>query len=362
MPVKALISGITGQDGSYLAELLLSKGYEVHGLIRRASTFNTGRVDHLYVDPHDPGAKLFLYYGDLANSEQLAHLIYNIQPNEIYHLGAQSHVKVSFEMPEYTGDVTGLGTTRILQGIRRSGIKTRFYQASSSEMFGNSPAPQRENTPFRPQSPYAAAKVYAYWMAVNYRDGHNLFACNGILFNHESPRRGEIFVTRKVTRAIARILSGRQKKLYLGNLDAVRDWGYAPEYVEAMWLILQHDQPDDYVVGTGEAYSVKNFVEAAFAYAGLDWQDYVEIDPRYFRPTEVHDLRADASKVREKLGWEPRISFRDLIAIMVDADMENLGLDPIGKGRQILASQFSDWHRWSSAVSSLSHLTQQNFE
>src|SRR5262249_1031143 len=335
---KVLISGITGQDGSYLAELLLSKGYEVHGLIRRASTFNTGRVDHLYVDPHDPTAKLFLYYGDLANSEQLAHLIYNIQPDEVYHLGAQSHVKVSFEMPEYTGDVTGLGTTRILQAILRSGIKTKFYQASSSEMFGRSSTPQNENTPFQPQSPYAAAKVYAYWMTVNYRAGHNLFACNGILFNHESPRRGEVFVTRKITRAIAQILAGRQKKLYLGNLDALRDWGYAPEYVEAMWLILQQERPDDYVIGTGEAHSVKEFVEAAFTYAKLDWQDYVEIDTRYLRPTEVDHLRADASKARRKLGWEPKISFRDLVAIMVDADMEAVGLGPVGKGQQILAA------------------------
>lgn len=359
---KALISGITGQDGSYLAELLLSKGYEVHGLIRRASTFNTGRVDHLYVDPHDPNAKLRLYYGDLANSEQLAHLIYNIQPDEIYHLGAQSHVKVSFEMPEYTGDVTGLGTTRILQAILRSGIKTRFYQASSSEMFGSSAAPQNENTPFQPQSPYAAAKVYAYWMAVNYRAGYNLFACNGILFNHESPRRGEVFVTRKITRAIARILAGRQKKLYLGNLNALRDWGYAPEYVEAMWLMLQQERPDDYVIGTGKAHSVKEFVEAAFTYAELDWQDYVEIDPRYLRPTEVDHLRADASKARGRLGWEPRIGFRELIAIMVDADMESVGLDPVGKGRQILAANFSGWHRWSTAVSLLSDKAQQNFE
>ena len=324
--------------------------------------FNTGRVDHLYVDLHDPNAKLFLYYGDLANSEQLAHLIYNIQPDEIYHLGAQSHVMVSFEMPEYTGDVTGLGTTRILQAILRSGIKTRFYQASSSEMFGSSAAPQNENTTFQPQSPYAAAKVYAYWMAVNYRVGHNLFACNGILFNHESPRRGETFVTRKITQAIGRILAGQQKKLYLGNLDALRDWGYAPEYVEAMWLILQHDKPDDYVIGTGEAHSVKEFVEAAFAYAGLDWQDYVEIDPKYLRPTEVRNLRADASKARERLGWDPRISFRELIAIMVDADMETVGLDPVGKGRQMLAAKFSGWHGCSKRVSLLSGKAQQNFE
>ncbi|RMF90006.1 MAG: GDP-mannose 4,6-dehydratase, partial [Nitrospinota bacterium] len=325
---RALITGITGQDGSYLAELLLSQGYEVHGLIRRASTFNTSRVDHLYVDPHDPEARLFLHYGDLANAEQLTNLIYNMQPEEIYHLGAQSHVKVSFEMPEYTGDVTGLGTTRILQAIRRSGISTRVYHASSSEMFGNAPAPQNEKTPFQPRSPYAAAKVYAHWMVVNYREGYDLFACNGVLFNHESPRRGETFVTRKITRAVARILAGQQQRLYLGNLEARRDWGYAPEYVEAIWAMLQQDTPEDYVIGTGEAHSVREFVEAAFAYVGLDWQEYVEIDPRYLRPTEVDSLRADASKARAGLGWEPKISFQELVAIMVDADMEALGLVP----------------------------------
>jgi GDPmannose 4,6-dehydratase len=319
---KALITGITGQDGSYLAELLLSKGYEVHGLIRRTSTFNTARIDHLYVDPHEAGAKLFLHYGDLINSEQMTYLVYSVQPDEIYHLGAQSHVKVSFEMPEYTADVTGVGTTRILQAIRRSGIKTKFYQASSSEMFGNAPAPQNEKTAFQPQSPYAAAKVYAYWMAVNYRRGYDMFACNGVLFNHESPRRGETFVTRKITRAIARILAGQQDKLYLGNLEAKRDWGYAPEYVEAMWLILQQDAPDDYVIGTGETHSVKEFVEEAFAYAGLDWQEYVKIDARYFRPTEVDLLLADAARARTKLEWRPKISFRELVAIMVQADLE----------------------------------------
>lgn len=343
---KALITGITGQDGCYLAELLLSKDYEVHGLIRRASTFNTGRVDHLYRDPHDPAARLFLYYGDLASSEQLTHLIYNVQPDEIYHLGAQSHVKVSFEMPEYTGDVTGLGTTRLLEAIRRSGIKTRFYQASSSEMFGSAPAPQSEKTPFQPRSPYAAAKVYAYWMAVNYREGSNLFACNGILFNHESPQRGETFVTRKITRAVARIVAGRQEKLYLGNLDARRDWGYAPEYVEAMWLMLQRDRPDDYVIGTGESHSVKEFVEAAFVYADRDWRKHVEIDPRYLRPTEVDLLTADATKAKRILGWEPKVRFDELIAIMVDADMESIGLEPIGRGRQVLAAKFGDWHHW----------------
>jgi len=345
---RALITGITGQDGSYLAELLLSKGYEVHGLIRRASTFNTSRIDHLYLDPHDPAARLFLHYGDLANSEQLTHLIYNVQPDEIYHLGAQSHVKVSFEMPEYTGDVTGLGTTRILEAIRRSGIKTKFYQASSSEMFGSTPAPQSENSPFQPRSPYAAAKVYAYWMVVNYREGYNLFACNGVLFNHESPRRGETFVTSKITRAIARILAGQQKKLFLGNLEAKRDWGYAPEFMEAVWLMLRQDNPDDYVIGTGEAHSVREFVKEAFAYVGLDWQEYVEVDPRYFRPTETDCLRADASRAREKLGWELRVNFKELIAIMVDADMEAVGLKPFGQGQRILAAKFSDWHQWSS--------------
>jgi GDPmannose 4,6-dehydratase len=350
---KALVTGITGQDGSYLAELLLSKGYEVHGLIRRASTFNTGRVDHLYLDSHDPNARLFLHYGDLGNSEQLVHLIYNIQPDEIYHLGAQSHVRVSFDVPEYTGDITALGTTRLLQAILRSGIKTKFYQASSSEMFGNAPAPQGEDTPFVPQSPYAVAKLYAYWMANNYRSGYQLFACNGILFNHESPRRGETFVTRKVTRAIARILAGQQDKLFLGNLKAKRDWGYAPEYVEVMWLMLQQEAPSDYVIGTGESHSVAEFVEAAFAYAGLDWQKYLAIDPRYFRPNEVVHLRADTSKARRQLGWTPKVSFKDLIAIMVDSDLEAAGRKPVGVGKTILASNFSQWHQWSCAVTQL---------
>ncbi len=350
---KALVTGITGQDGSYLAELLLFKGYEVHGLIRRASTFNTGRVDHLYQDSHDPNAHLFLYYGDLGNSEQLVHLIYNIQPDEIYHLGAQSHVRVSFDIPEYTGEITALGTTRLLQAILRSGIKTKFYQASSSEMFGNAPAPQSEDTAFFPQSPYAVAKLYAYWMANNYRSGYQLFACNGILFNHESPRRGETFVTRKITRAIARILAGQQDKLFLGNLKAKRDWGYAPEYVEAMWLMLQQETPSDYVIGTGESHSVGEFVEAAFAYAGLDWQKYVAIDPRYFRPNEVVHLRAGISKARRQLGWTPKVSFKDLIAIMVDSDLEAAGRKPVGVGQTILVSNFSQWHQWSCAVTPL---------
>jgi len=340
---KALITGIAGQDGSYLAEFLLSKGYEVHGLIRRASTFNTERIEHIYVDPHDPKARLFLHYGDLNDGGQLSNLIYNIQPDEIYHLGAQSHVRVSFDMPEYTGDVTGLGTTRLLEAIRRSGIKTRFYQASSSEMFGDAPAPQNENTPFRPRSPYAVAKVYSYWMVRNYREGYNMFACNGILFNHESPRRGETFVTRKITRAIANILAGKQDKLYLGNLNAKRDWGFAPEYVETMWLILQQDEPDDYVVGTGESHSVKEFLEEAFSYAGLYWKDYVEIDPRYFRPTEVEFLLSDPSKARERLGWSPRINFKELVKIMVDADMELIGLKSLGEGKRILEDKGINW-------------------
>jgi GDPmannose 4,6-dehydratase len=347
---RALITGITGQDGSYLAELLLSKGYEVHGIIRRASTFNTRRIDHIYQDPHDPNARLFLHYGDLTSAEQLTNLIYNVQPDEIYHLGAQSHVKVSFEMPEYTGDVTGLGTTRLLEAIRRSGIRTRFYQASSSEMFGDAPPPQNEQTPFRPRSPYAAAKVYAFWMTRIYREGYDLYACNGILFNHEGPRRGETFVTRKITRGLAQILAGRQKKLYLGNLDAKRDWGYAPEYVEAMWLMLQQEEPDDYVIGTGEAHSVREFVEEAFAYVGLDWQEYVEVDPRYFRPLEVEHLLADPSKAREKLGWTPKVSFKELVRIMVDADLEALGREMPGEGKRILEQKFGDWHGWDSAV------------
>jgi len=336
MSKKALITGITGQDGSYLAELLLAKGYEVHGLIRRASTFNTCRIDHLYSDPHYPNSGLFLHYGDLSDGAALTNLLYEITPDEIYHLGAQSHVRVSFDMPEYTGDIVGLGTTRLLEAIRRSGIKARFYQASSSEMFGATPPPQNEKTAFYPRSPYAAAKVYAYWMAVNYREGHGLFACNGILFNHESPRRGETFVTRKITRAIASILAKKQRYLYMGNLEAKRDWGYAPEYVEAMWRMLQQDLPDDYVLGTGESHSVKEFLEEAFHYAGLDWKEYVKIDPKYMRPTEVDNLKADCSKAKTKLGWEPRVSFKDLVRIMVDTDMESAGLNPIGQAKVIL--------------------------
>jgi len=324
MTKRALITGITGQDGSYLAELLLEKGYEVHGLIRRSSTFNTDRIDHIYTDPHDPNSKLFLHYGDITDSGQLTNLIYNIRPDEIYHLAAQSHVRVSFDMPEFTGDVTGIGTTRMLEAIRRSGIKTRFCQASSSEMFGDAPPPQNESTSFRPRSPYAAAKVYAYWMTKNYREGYGMFAVNGILFNHESPRRGETFVTRKITRALARIKYGLEDKLYLGNLDAKRDWGYAPDFVEAMWLMLQQGEPDDYVIATGETHSVKEFLEEAFKYAGLDWKKYVEIDQRYFRPLEVEFLQGDASKAKKKLNWGPKIRFKELVTIMVDSDIKDL--------------------------------------
>ncbi len=321
---RALITGITGQDGSYLAELLLSKGYEVHGLIRRASTFNTSRIDHLYVDPHEPGAQFFLHYGDLSDSGQLSHLIYNIKPSEIYHLAAQSHVRVSFDMPEYTGDISGLGTTRLLEAIRRSGINTKFYQASSSELFGDSPPPQNEASPMQPRSPYAAAKLYAYWMVRNYREAYGLFAVNGILFNHESPRRGETFVTRKITRAAARIKLGLQNKLYLGNLEARRDWGYAPEYVEAMWLMLQQEVPEDFVIATGKSHSVREFLEEVFTHLDLDWQEFVEIDPRYFRPTEVECIWGDASKAKKQLGWQPRVTFQELAHLMVKADLQAL--------------------------------------
>ncbi|HEY7785966.1 MAG TPA: GDP-mannose 4,6-dehydratase [Pyrinomonadaceae bacterium] len=318
---KALITGITGQDGSYLAEFLLAKGYEVHGIIRRASTFNTGRIDHLYKDPHINGVHLFLHYGDIADSTNLIKLLYRIQPDEIYHLAAQSHVRVSFDIPEYTADVTGLSTIRILEAIRETGLKARFYQASSSEMFGKvHEVPQRETTPFHPRSPYGAAKVYAHWATVNYRESYNMFASCGILFNHESPRRGETFVTRKITRAVARIKAGLQDKLYLGNLDAKRDWGYAKEYVEAMWLMLQQDKPDDYVIATGETHSVEEFLVEAFRQVGLDWRDYVELDPKYLRPAEVDLLIGDASKAKRELGWEPRVTFNELVRLMVDAD------------------------------------------
>ncbi len=350
---RALITGITGQDGSYLAELLLKKGYEVHGVIRRASTFNTSRIDHIYQDPHEPAAKLFLHYGDLGTSEQFTNLLYNYAFDEVYHLGAQSHVKVSYEVPEYTADITGLGTIRLLEAIRRSGCKTRFYQASSSEMFGTAPAPQNETTAFHPRSPYGAAKVHAFWTAVVYREAYGIFATNGILFNHESPRRGETFVTRKITRAVAAIMAGKQKKLFLGNLGAQRDWGYAPEYVEGMWRIMQHDEPLDFVLGTGEKHTVEQFASEAFGYAGLDWREYVETDPRYFRPAEVHCLQADSSRARTLLGWEPKIRFAELVRIMVDADLEAAGVPPMGEGATILSSKFGDWHQWGRSVSSL---------
>lgn len=348
MPQKtALITGITGQDGSYLAELLLSKGYEVHGLVRRASTFNTHRIDHIYVDAHEPDAKIFFHYGDLSDSEMISHVLYNIKPDEIYHLGAQSHVRVSFDTPEYTGNVTGLGTTRILEAIRRSNPEVKFYQASSSEMFGHTDPPQNEDSCFWPRSPYACAKLYAYWMTRNYRDGYNMFACNGILFNHESPRRGEIFVTRKITRGIAAILAGKEKYLYLGNLEAKRDWGFTPEYVECMWKILQQDTPDDYVIGTGETHTVQEFVDAAFAYAGLDVEKHVKIDQKYFRPTEVEALLADPSRAEKKLGWKAEIKFSDLVKIMVDSDMRAAGLTPVGEGYATLNRHFPNrwWNR-----------------
>lgn len=319
---KTLITGITGQDGSYLAEFLLNKGYEVHGLIRRSSTFNTGRIDHLYKDMHDPEARMYLHYGDLSVSAHLTNLLSDIKPDEIYHLGAQSHVRVSFDTPEYTGDITGLGTIRLLEAIRKTGIRTRFYQASSSEMFGAAPPPQSELTPFQPQSPYAAAKVYSYYVVKNYREAYNIFACNGILFNHESPRRGETFVTRKITRAAARIKLGLQKKLYLGNLDAKRDWGFAGDYVEVMWIMLQQDKPDDFVIATGETHSVREFVERVFKKLDLDYRRYVEIDERYFRPTEVDVLLGDSTKAQEALGWKPKTNFDQLINMMVKTDLE----------------------------------------
>ncbi|MEP9382463.1 GDP-mannose 4,6-dehydratase [Nocardioides sp. KR10-350] len=324
MTKKALIAGITGQDGSYLAELLLNKGYEVHGLIRRASTFNTSRIDHLYVDPHDPQAKLFLHYGDLSDGARLVTLLHEIDPDEVYNLAAQSHVRVSFDEPEHTGNTTGIGAIRLLEAVRMSGVKCRYYQASSSEMFGATPPPQSELTPFYPRSPYGAAKVYAYWVTKNYREAYDMFAVNGILFNHESPRRGETFVTRKITRAVARIKAGVQQHVYMGNLDATRDWGYAPEYVEGMWRMLQADEPDDFVLGTGTPYTVRDFLVTAFEHAGLDWEKHVRFDERYLRPTEVDALIADASKAHEKLGWKAIVQPDELARIMVDADIEAL--------------------------------------
>jgi GDPmannose 4,6-dehydratase len=325
MAKKALITGITGQDGSYLAELLLDKGYEVHGIIRRASTFNTGRLDGIYSDPHAAHTRLFLHYGDLSDASALARLVGKVAPDEIYNLAAQSHVRVSFDSPEYTTDITGTGTIRLLEAIRETGIPTRFYQASSSEMYGLvQEVPQKETTPFYPRSPYGCAKVYSFWITVNYRESYGLHASNGILFNHESPRRGETFVTRKITRGLAQILAGLQEKLYLGNLDAKRDWGYAKEYVEAMWLMLQQEKPDDYVIATGETHSVREFLTVAFDYVGLDWTKYVEIDPRYYRPAEVELLIGDASKAKRQLGWEPKTRFEDLVRLMVDAEVKLL--------------------------------------
>ncbi|MCB0920611.1 MAG: GDP-mannose 4,6-dehydratase [Actinobacteria bacterium] len=321
----AFITGITGQDGSYLAELLLDKGYTVHGLIRRASTFNTHRIDHLYQDPHDPDARLFLHYGDLTDSSRLTTLLEKVEPDEVYHLAAQSHVRVSFDEPEYTGDVTGIGTTRILEAIRAARVPAKFYQASSSEMFGSTPPPQSESSPLQPRSPYAAAKVYAYWTARNYREAYGMFAVNGILFNHESPRRGETFVSRKISMAAARIAVGQQENLYLGNLDARRDWGYAKEYVEAMWLMLQADEPDDFVVATGMAYSVRDFLGFAFGHVGLDWEKHVRFDERYLRPTEVDELVGDPSKVQDRLGWKAQTMVPELARLMVDADASALG-------------------------------------
>jgi GDPmannose 4,6-dehydratase len=328
---RALITGITGQDGSYLSELLLEKGYEVHGMIRRASTFNTDRIDHIYQDPHQSEAKLFLHYGDLTDGTVIGRLVEQIKPNEIYNLGAQSHVRVSFDSPEYTVDTVGLGTLRLLESLRdyqqRIGEQVRFYQAGSSEMFGLvQEIPQKETTPFYPRSPYACAKVYAYWQTLNYRESYNLFACNGILFNHESPRRGETFVTRKITRAVANIVKGNQNKLYMGNLDSQRDWGYAKDYVKAMWLMLQQDEPDDYVIATGQYYSIKDFLTIAFGHVNLNWQDYVVFDERYLRPTEVDLLVGDPTKAKTKLGWEHSISFEELVHLMVEKDLESLGI------------------------------------
>lgn len=321
---RALITGITGQDGSYLAEQLLAKGYEVHGLIRRSSSFNTERLDPIYKDRHEEDAKLFLHYADLSESSRLVRLMYEIQPDEVYNLAAQSHVRVSFDEPEYTNEVTGLGTVRMLEAIRDAQVSPRFYQASSSEMYGSTPPPQNEQTPFHPRSPYAVAKVQSFWITVNYRESYGMHASNGILFNHESPRRGETFVTRKITRALARINAGLQEKLYLGNLDAQRDWGYAPDYVDAMWRMLQADEPDDYVVATGEMHTIREFLDEASAYLGMDWEKVVEIDPRYYRPAEVDALMGDYSKAKEQLGWEPTVTFKELVRIMMEADVKQL--------------------------------------
>lgn len=371
MSKVAFVTGITGQDGSYLAEFLLHKGYDVHGLIRRASTFNTHRIDHIYVDPHETqtNGHFYLHYGDLSDARRLSELLSDIQPDEVYNLAAQSHVRVSFDMPDYTGDIVGLGTVRLLEAVKGLKKDVRFYQASSSEMFGSENPPQNENSPFKPQSPYACAKLYAHWIVKNYRAGFNMFASNGILFNHESPRRGETFVTRKISRAVAAMYAGKQSVLYLGNLDAKRDWGYAPEYVEYMWKILQHEKPDDFVIGTGESHTVREFVETAFAYAGIriEWKgsgvqeigvvsevtdecesikagdEIIKIDPRYFRPTEVDFLLSDASKAKEAIGWDPKIGFKDLVKIMVDFDMERCGLDAPAEGLELSLAKGFGW-------------------
>jgi GDPmannose 4,6-dehydratase len=332
---RAIITGITGQDGSFLAEQLLDKGYEVHGVVRRSSSCNTERIDHLYRDPHEEQVRLFLHHGDLADSSRLVRLVYEIQPDEIYHLGAQSHVRVSFDVPEYTSDVTGMGTVRLLEAVRDARVETRFYQASSSEMFGSSPPPQNEQTPFHPRSPYAVAKLTAYWITVNYRESYGMHASNGILYNHESERRGETFVTRKITRALAAIHLGLQDKLYLGNLDAKRDWGYAPDFTDAMWRIVQQDEPDDYVIATGEAHSVREFLDAAGEFLGMQWEGVVEIDPKYYRPAEVDALCGDASKAREKLGWEPTVTFKELVRIMVESDVKALQDRLAGRGVRV---------------------------
>jgi GDPmannose 4,6-dehydratase len=329
---RAIITGITGQDGSFLAEQLLDKGYEVHGFVRRSSSFNTERIDHLYRDPHEDQVRLLLHHADLSESSRLVRLVYEIQPDEIYHLGAQSHVRVSFDVPEYTSDVTGMGTVRLLEAIRDARVQTRFYQASSSEMYGSTPPPQNEDTPFHPRSPYAVAKLAAYWITVNYRESYGMHASNGILFNHESERRGETFVTRKITRALAAIHFGLQDKLYLGNLDAQRDWGYAPDYTDAMWRIVLQDEPDDYVIATGETHSVREFLDEAAQCVGIDWQDVVEIDPKYYRPAEVDALCGDPSKAREKLGWEPTVTFKELVRIMVESDVKTLEDRLAGRG------------------------------
>lgn len=349
---RALITGITGQDGSYISELLLAKGYQVHGIIRRSSTINTDRIDHLYQDPHLPETKLFLHYGDLTDGTALGRLLEAIRPHEVYNLGAQSHVRVSFDSPEYTVDSVAMGTLRLLEAVRdfqqRIGKEIRFYQAGSSEMYGLVQAvPQSETTPFYPRSPYACAKVYAHWQTINYRESYGLFACNGILFNHESPRRGETFVTRKITRAIARIVAGQQKKLYLGNLDAKRDWGYAKDYVEAMWLMLQQEQPDDYVIATGETHAIREFLELAFSYVDLKWEDYVEIDPRYFRPAEVELLLGDPTKAKQKLNWKPSVTFKELVYLMVDADMQAIGQNSPNKPNDMATLRQNGGASWS---------------